>query len=198
MSGCSGPFVAEAPGELPTPGPGQTVAGVSLPSGGQGPGGPRYWISHAPADDAANLWRELALAFADTGLWPVLSDFPSELSFDAFGVSIPDELDAASLLSRSWTEGSGFDDGVVAAFGESFPGLAAHQSTCVHPIAESIADVIAALDAWISFEFDPGEVTAILRSWEERFGIYPMSMDWDALALGIERPPKPGADMDRF
>jgi hypothetical protein len=23
-------------------------------------------------------------------------------------------------------------------------------------------------------------------------------MNWDSLAVGIERPPKPGADMDRF
>ena len=213
-SGCAGPFLAKAPGEIPTPGPDQTLAGVELPAGGRGPNG-TYWVSHEPVDDPGGLWGDLAERFDDTGLWPVLSDFPSQLMLDPYAEwEDPADLDAAAVLADLW-QLMGIDDTVADVVGGGFPGLADPQSVCVTSVVDSglfdlpldshlllvpvvrPADVIDHLGTWIGFATPP-EMSAVFRSWEDRFGMYLLVMEQSYLVMGIERPPKDRASRERF
>jgi hypothetical protein len=213
-AGCSGPFLAKAPGELPSPGPGRTLLGVELPAGGRGPNG-EYWVSHEPVDDPQRLWVGLAERFGETGLWPVLSDFPSQLLLDPYAEwEDPSTLDAEVVLGDLWRL-MGIDDDVAEVVGGGFPGLADRQPVCVHNIAESRlfdlpleshlllvpvtrpADVVHRLGSWIGFA-TPSEMSAVFRSWEDRFGMFLLVMEGSYLIMGIERPPKDPASRERF
>lgn len=213
-AGCSGPFLAKSPGELPPPGPGRMLAGVELPAGGRGPFG-EYWVSHEPIDDPWQMWSDLVAGFDDTGLWPVLSEFPSELILDPYAEwEDPSSLEADAVLAELW-QLMGIDDDVAEVVGGSFPGLANTQSVCVNDIVESRpsdlpvesylllvpvsrpADVVHHLGSWIGFA-TPSEMSAVFRSWEDRFGMYLVVIEGSYLVMGIERPPKDRDSRERF
>ncbi len=43
---------------------------------------------------------------------------------------------------------------------------------------------------------DMGQLSAVLRSWEDRFGAYVVAVGFDVLELGVERPPQTITDAE--
>jgi hypothetical protein len=188
-------FSADA-GKLPaadTP----SLAGITLPPGRivhAGPGGRLHvaWISAAilPAEHLTDLIRRLAAAFAHTGLWPLR----------AVGLHDDD-------LDRPW--GHGELEGPVgeiphvsplrvAAPATSGPELAAEELTVdagalLLVPAGRPADVVAALGWWGATNHDRSgaEISAVLRSWEERFGAVLVSLGFDTMVVEVPRRPGP-------
>jgi hypothetical protein len=110
---------------------------------------------------------------------------------------VPDERDSKTALE------------VIAPFGREFPGLAAaSESTRVANASRAVArdlegrlglvavtrpaDALSVL-GWLgptnAFS-DMSMLSAVLRSWESRFGAYLVGVGFDTLTLGVERPPE--------
>ncbi len=218
-----GIYVAAAPGRLPTD-RAPVVAGVDLPSGhvlrpepeeGFRGEAPVLWISDSPVKNVTELWKQLADAFTDTGLWPLILD--SRYGID----TMPDYLmdvarsvgaDPFSLLRRWWHESSGieddeFDEEAFSPFGRKFPGLAARSPGRRPP---SIDPFVGGLDGhlglvaverpartletigWmgpVNYDINPTEQSAILDTWEDRFDAYLVGLGTDTITLVVARPP---------
>lgn len=121
--------------------------------------------------------------------------------------------DAADVL-ESWWLGPCCDGTCLTPFGAEFPGLARKSPAKSDPLAEAgntgsqlvakgrnrlgivevdrPADVPAAL-GWQGMLPTSGRaelVSAVLRSWEDRFGAVLLSLGFDALSLSVAAPPK--------
>jgi hypothetical protein len=100
-----------------------------------------------------------------------------------------------------------------APFGQHFPGLVLAESDRVADVlgddwwpsggwrlprrlglvsVSRPADLIGAI-GWngVKEHDDAAEVTAVLRSWEERFGAYVFQLSFDLVEFAVERPPQP-------
>ncbi len=184
---------------------------------------PRAWLSASPAtpDD----WLTVAAQFPTTGLWPVVVDglngrgadagldrpwFDGE--FDEVGTA--DGIDAADVMRDGWTRLAQERD----EYGEDslgpWPGLAAgspgpaefrapaefgrYESSAgllLVPVTRP-ADVVGAL-GWLGATnyWTAGQVSAVLRSWEDRFGAVPIFMNFDMVYLYVQRPPAEADDV---
>jgi uncharacterized protein DUF4253 len=197
------PFFSRRVGVLPGDGP-ATVAGVRLPRGSRCP---HYWATDAPVPDAIKLARRLAAAFPDTGLWPVLSNLPEDLDHYAIFTSDParaDRLDARAVLLAAWSE--------YLDAPERFPGLAPGSPgarAAADPFgtlarartsesgwvlilvpAHRPADVISMVGS-VATEVMPDEaLTAVVRSWEERFRAVVTTIGPGMLGLSVGAPPR--------
>lgn len=184
---------------------------------------PVGWLSVAPATVAD--WAVIAAEFPATGLWPVLVrglDDESGLDrpwldgeFDRPGSA--DGIDVADFLQEAWARQ---DERAIEYADESIgpwlglaagsPGpaefrvpadLAATTDTSpgllLVPAARP-ADVVGAL-GWLGATnyWAPGEVSAVLRSWEDRFGAVLMHMDFDSIYLVVQRPPTGPDEINR-
>lgn len=211
---CAGPFLAESPGEVPADGP-VTVAGVELPPGRRVADG-RFWITDKPMElssqSSYQVWAELAANFSTTGLWPVLWPSPN---LDRFArlVQPPRQRDAEELLTATWDafmelmeeDGSAF----VAPFGATFPGLTPLQTECRYNAVDRYRDRddggfsrlalvpvkrpadVPMVTQWNDTDFEyAAEVSVVLRSWEDRFGAYLVSLAPGGMDLTVERPPR--------
>jgi hypothetical protein len=129
--------------------------------------------------------------------------------------SNPAEHDAGSVLAEWWgqvvpDEGEEEDAfAPIAPFGREFPGLApASESTRVANASRAVArdlegrlglvavtcpadalSVVGWLGPTNAFS-DMGMLSAVLRSWESRFGAYLVGVGFDTITLGVERPPE--------
>lgn len=148
---------------------------------------------------------------------------PAEAPVDPDGV----EAEAGDLLVGWWNTqfewADEFGEGSVLAtqlapFGREFPPLASAESTCaydalaLHPdrftvprkIALVAVDRPADVPAVIGWNGTnggaegPGEITVVLRSWEDRFGVYLTELAFDAMWLNVERPPTREEDSLRW
>jgi len=202
------PFFAERSGDLPPSGK-PRVGGVQLPAGSRcGP----FWSTDGAVADSVALARRLAGVFPSTGLWPVLWTWPEEAP-DAYvnggpGLARVDSLDAETILRRAWRE---FDSE------GPFPGLAdaepAPDRLDVEPFGDLLdasalderppggrvlmlvpvnrpADVLAVLRPQNTVYFSDDELTAVLRSWEERFGAVVTSISPGSVDLIVGAPPQ--------
>lgn len=178
------------------------------------------WISLEKGTRLGTTWRALAATFGQHGLWPVvLSSLNSddgrpwldgELGFD--DGTPPERLDTAEELAAQWSQVVPLEDGGLAAiapFGRVFPGLAPASSG---PDAlASLVRVVDALDGrlglvpvtrpadvpfavgWsgpVNHYSDMGLLSAVLRSWETRFGAVLVGIGFDTITLAVERPVK--------
>ncbi|HEY1089232.1 MAG TPA: DUF4253 domain-containing protein, partial [Archangium sp.] len=149
------------------------------------------------ASDLAQLWR----AFPKTGLWPVVLQgldegdpqrpwLDGELAPDAEAIASASSFIVANVLAGRWE--SGFVDGP-----EPFPGLAKATGAAADHLdayAQSArgdllglvavhrpADVLARL-GWmgaVNHDLEGDEFTAVLRSWEDRFGAVLVELGFD-------------------
>jgi hypothetical protein len=176
-------------------------------------GRPRYWLSDAPVP--ANLWALLRAEHIHSGLWPVLG--PEEDWYVPRGV-VPaaTEIDAyepAAFLADKWVCQVKYHNGEpLAPFGQAFPGLAQPGELQADPDAH--ADAYA---SWLNSDgearlglvpADCGadalaasgwtgpanyastlQVAAVVRSWEERFGVRVVWFSHDTLGLSVAAPP---------
>ncbi len=162
-----------------------TVAGVHLGFGSRI--GDTGWVTNGPVPSSGEAWARIAEAFPTTGLWPIEVEIsfgpgmplrPEELQ--PTDVSVVDNLVAAEVFERLWSE-TAFAR--VDGWPEAFPGLAtADFAERPAPIGETAydsylllvpvhrpADVPAVL-GWTMPYATSGELSAVLRSWEDRFG----------------------------
>jgi Domain of unknown function (DUF4253) len=214
---------APHPGHVPAE-EAPVVAGVQLPEGLRCPhaASPAYWRSREPVTDPARFTAPLAAAFADTGLWPVLFEWESPPEFNWRGGSVSSQdldIDVEEIMRLEWEQ---TEWGPLPFSG--FPGLAPAQqhdpqAPAGSPFAVSgdyirrepwnapirlvlvpccrPADVVAAV-GWDFSEMPYPVMTAILRSWEDRFGAVPITMDLDNIALSVTRPPQTVEQAERL
>ena len=220
---CAGPFVAAIPGSLPAAGADE-VGGVALPAG-RTMTERVFWMSDEPVTArAGELWADLAERFSDTGLWPVFLASPLPV-VQWLSPNVPSEQtevpEGEAVLRRGWRELVELfaEDPPIAMdpFDSEFPGLAAAQGHYAFDATAVVAqeyvgsylglvavrrpaDVPVAL-GWTGGTLlteDPADVTAVLRSWEDRVGAYLYSIGHEDAFLVVERPPKSGDDLARF
>jgi hypothetical protein len=191
-------------GELPANGR-AAVAGVDL---GEGRSEGTMWRAHSP-NDAIGAWVELAAAFPDTGLWPVLLERGDH---DVGVFEHPEwpaeaERDAEAVLRELWDEV--VVDAELEAMHGPFGGLG-HGRDEVRPAVALVthamegvgglglvavtrpADVPGAL-GWsgaINHTNDTGLLCAVLRSWEERYDAILVGLGFDTMYLGVRRRPE--------
>jgi predicted DNA-binding WGR domain protein len=224
-SGTRGIYSSAAAGRLPAE-IGGSVAGVDLPRGRllrpMQEGGPRgnapvLWVSDAPDRSVADHWRQLARAFSDTGLWPLIVD-PRTVGIDRMGEILMDVphsagADPFQLLRRWWHEASAIDEDefqedAFRPFGRTFPGLAVrtpgdrprsiqlpggdlagHLGIVAVDRPARTLDVIG----WMgpaNYDMNPAEQSAILDTWEDRFDAYLVGLGFDTITLAVGRPPR--------
>ena len=128
-----------------------------------------------------------------------------------------ERVDVAALERRAYrqqvhTLDRGYIGSLAAPYGDTFPGLAPPPTGPTYPTApEDVAkpehgwlalvavtrpaDVVAALGWSGVANYDafshigPSDISAILRSWETRYGAVPVLMSADGLVLGVRHPP---------
>ncbi|MFD5590603.1 DUF4253 domain-containing protein [Streptomyces griseorubiginosus] len=147
------------------------------------PGRMSYPGDHDPEEVLADFWESYAEDELDDGegtageddwSWPGLAEAPSALPAD------PDRR-AAETADALLDEGSWFKD----------PRLA------LVPARRS-ADIPAAI-GWtgpLNHENDVARLCAVLRSWEDRFGIRVIALDFDSLVVSVAAPPTTQEDAE--
>lgn len=202
-------YVEQALARLPRDGP-VTVGGVTLPSGSRRQG---FWSTDAPTRDAVALADRLARAFPKTGLWPMLWDWedtPDSYVYPA-SPATADGIDPRAALDRSWRASHDGNDGIdgidhLASAGAHprFPqapfaqlaaagGLEAENGAAILLVpVRRPADAVAALGTAFSEEVPIEDLTAVARSWEDRFGAVPTKTGPDSLAFSVGAPPSGG------
>jgi hypothetical protein len=168
---------------------------------------------------AAVLWNALAHQFSSTGLWPLLlhglydgSGRPWDSGeLEPATEAHVDALDPREVLEAGWhgwvvpirnpwPRGTG----PLAPFGDEFPGLAPPQpESSVLPMTSTDgiarlglvscrrpADAVA-LAGWLGAinVTGPTQVSAVLRSWEDRFGAVLVGLGFATITLLVNRPP---------
>ncbi|MDF0532219.1 DUF4253 domain-containing protein [Tsukamurella sp. 8F] len=176
------------------------------------------WVSDdiLPVDQLEPLVRKLAAAFPDTGLWPLrargLDDDDLSRPWhdgELDGADPRQGLQALAVLSRpleagddeeEWEEAQSDDPEPALTLADPLPGpdLTADQLEIDHPgglllvpVARP-ADVAAAI-GWagtVNAGLGGGELTAVLRSWEERFGGVLVGLGFDTMTVQIARLPQ--------
>jgi hypothetical protein len=217
----SSPYIRSLTGKLPSS-KNPVVAGIRLPAGHRDRGGLLLWSSDRSVANAVDLAKRLAAAFPRTGLWPVLWpdwDQPAGYMDGTFGVDRIARVNVERFLASRWAVlgRSG------PPYGGSFPGLAhrtarrgaenpfsifaRHQSDtgydpqrfqlllipCRRP-----ADAISVVGFEIQGPAD-GSFSALLRSWEDRFGAYLVMLSPDGSSgFAVASPPRSGPDAHRL
>lgn len=205
------------PGQLPAADT-RELFGVVLPPGRivnseQGAGAPVAWVSSAalPEDRLTELVRALAAVFPQTGLWPLQAlglgnglDRPwADGEMDG-----PDEVipDALAVLTRNADEDD--EGGAVPAVTELSPAqpgpdLRPDQlkveagGLLLVPVSRP-ADVPAALGWWggTNYCMSGADFSAVLRSWEDRFGAVLVSIGFDTMTVQVGRRPQTEEQFD--
>jgi hypothetical protein len=204
------PPPAEAPlrarrlGRLPRDGR-AVVAGVRLPQGSRRHG---YWATNAPAREAVTIADRLARAFPKTGLWPVLwawEETPDDYAVPESPAGA-DDVDVRAALARVWaryrTDGTAFgalahgSAGPVSTPRQPFAqlagagGLEASDGAAVLLVAvRRPADAVAAIGAVQSEVAPVADLTAVARSWEDRFGAVLVALSPTTMTFSVGSPP---------
>ena len=177
------------------------------------------WVTDGRVLDAGRVWQELSDLAAQTGLLPVLSDLGAESFAYHYDVAEVAKLDAGEILAWRWEHKTTSDEdpdadawmvGLHQPFTRQFPGL-------VPPVREQLT-VPATRDAldtvppqfvclaavsrpadfltevgWFTTEAwePPLHLSAVLRSWEDRFGARLLQIGPRAkIRLLVSRPPR--------
>jgi Domain of unknown function (DUF4253) len=148
--------------------------------------------------------------------WGMPGSDRDEVIGDSFDATAIDRLDAAAILAGYWSEDEetfAEDEefrAMLAPFGPNFPGLAAAIAAELDPElmrralyqytrdariglvpARRPADVLARL-GWQGAvnSRETAEITAVLRSWEDRFGARLLEVGFADIRLLVSRPPR--------
>lgn len=214
-------YVARRLGKLPRTGR-PNIAGVQLPFGRRA-NGISVWETSRSAADAVGLASKLAGAFPRTGLWPVLWSFPDEPSSYMDGPDGESEIPGINVqrslrtlwqrYSRQGPPFSGSFDRLARAsqqhrFRNPFSIFASQEQQldpndrgryrlllipCHRP-----ADAIAAVGLELSGLIGDGLISAVLRSWESRFGATVVEFGAGRLVLAVNAPPRDATNASRL
>ncbi|MGZ4616009.1 MAG: DUF4253 domain-containing protein [Actinomycetes bacterium] len=177
------------------------------------------WVTDAAVPDAATAWCALVEQFPATGLWPLLLHSLYDGSGRPWDNGelepVPeagiDALDPRQVLESGWygwlvPVGNPWPPGTgpLAPFGPEFPGLAPSQPPSEEvPVAftdgsahlglvscRRPADAVA-VAGWLGAINVTGaaQVSAVLRSWEDRFGAMVAGLGFATITLLVSRPP---------
>lgn len=185
----------------------------------------RGWLTDEPVEGAEQLWWQLAERFVETGLWPLLTeglggDLDRPWREGELGApAAPSEVDAETLLRELHQQNCEPDgDDAEREEDEVWPGPAG----AVRPESDAVAlpkplglpsttalllvpvtqpaDVLATL-GWlgaVNCDVEPAALSAVLRSWEQRFGAVPVSLGFDSLTVAVSHPPTDRAEVLRL
>jgi hypothetical protein len=198
-------FFARRSGALPRVGA-ATLAGVKLPRGNRLGG---CWCTDESFERARGLASRLAREFHETGLWPLLWSFPEEPTGYMSGLGDLEwieSVDASAVLEAEWDAHRPPPEW-VRPLGTSWPGLAApaewDRTATFDPFdaldrneparlllapCNRPADALTAL-GFGGVEQQSEQISAILRSWEERFGAAVVFLAPGCTVLAVEAPP---------
>lgn len=160
---------------------------------GGGQGGPQDWElmpadasypgDHDPEEILTEFWEEYA---AQDEAWPGLA--PATVGTDA-------GTDAGTDTGTDTGTGTGMQqaDVLAAQLADSFltPGSSLKEPRLALVPARRSADVPAAI-GWsgpANYESDTARLCAVLRSWEDRFGIRVLALTFNQLVLSVAAPP---------
>jgi Domain of unknown function (DUF4253) len=177
---------------------------------------PVCWITDEPV--SVGLWSHLRAEHFRSGLWPLLV-FHGTGSFGWYAEdeSSIARLDPATLMSQWWAGAvrlTTFDRRILAvAKPEEWPGLAPPGTPRIDPelLADETAEGMVAgeparialvptarsadsigLVGWTGTDYEPyspGALSAVLRTWEERFGARVIGVDSGTLWVSVAAPP---------
>lgn len=154
--------------------------------------------------DLERLWEELVLSFSDNGLWPVgvaADDIDDIVSGEYF--ASPEEVttNAAAFLREN---NPSLTDLAAPLFDGTSPSIVPLPTEpgggilvvpCTRP-----ADVPATL-GWLgpcNYDYDGSDISAVLRSWEERFGAVVMTLGPATLTLQVPNTPTEEAEQEKL
>jgi hypothetical protein len=170
-----------------------------------------FWISDAPA--TGRLWALLHAQHSTSGLWPVLLE-DSTQPWSA-GQIAPEptadigQYDAAAFMAEVWADWM-HPPVDITPFGRYSPGLAPagvpaeDPGTAAERYATSLtgrplglvpaergADALAAIGWQGARHHNPwtAPLAAVVRSWEDRFGVRVVGIGFDTLDLSVAAPP---------
>lgn len=176
---------------------------------------PAFWISYDPAP--TGLWAQLREQSHLTGLWPVLVNDDEPWWHDVAApeaVSYIDQHDPTEFMAeiwRRWVDRANGNVDLLAPFGEHCPGLTASGAKARDP--EAVADWHASMiepespflalvpvyrgaDAITAMGWEGAlghsetvPLSAMVRTWEERFGARLVRVGRNSLTLSIAGPP---------
>ena len=191
---------------------GAELAGVQLPLGRRYPRGlpAAYWGSVDPVPGAELIAAELASVFSETGIWPLLwrfDDYPDAYMGGHGDLEAIDGIDVEGVLRELWSRHPwppGSTEPLTA-----FPGLApaaSDRTRGANPFAAPVGEP-AGTDAWLLLVpcnrpadaittlggvggvIDPPVISAVLRSWEERFSATAYELAPDLVILSVAAAP---------
>ncbi|UFR03043.1 DUF4253 domain-containing protein [Streptomyces sp. Go40/10] len=143
---------------------------------------------------------------------------PEEWELSPGLMSYPGDHDAEEVLAEYWEEETGEEEEGLEPFGSVWPGLAGACSLAADPDSRAarVADVltdgtrpwpkeprlalvparrsadIPAVIGWpgpLNYDSDVARLCAVLRSWEDRFGIRVTALGYDTLVVSVAAPP---------
>lgn len=181
---------------------------------------PLLW--HAEQSASPGNWTALGVPAGRAGLLPVLVDLggsqggPEEWELMPDEVSYPGDHDAEDVLTELWEEYAAEDD--------EWPGLTEGAALAADPDtrAAEVADTLAQGRSWfkephlalvparrsadipaaigwtgpLNYVNDVARLCAVLRSWEDRFGIRVVGIGFDRLVLSVAAPPASRAEAE--
>lgn len=176
---------------------------------------PLLW--HAEYAASSGAWSALGVRAARAGLLPVLIEVggsqggPGEWELLPGEMSYPGDHDAEEVLADFWESYADPGDGSWPGLAEAPSTLPADPDTRAAETADALldegswfkdprlalvparrsADIPAAI-GWpgpLNHENDVARLCAVLRSWEDRFGIRVIALDFDQLTLSVAAPP---------
>ncbi len=175
---------------------------------------PSFWLSDDPVP--AGLWSRLRAEHHRSGLWPVLlEDGMQPWSAGQIAPDSPAEIDhftAEGFMAEAWADLAGDYEAELTPFGTECPGLAEPGTPVADPgmVADWYADVIAermtplglaaaarSADALVAIGWQGAlhhnewtvPLAAVLRSWEERFGVRLVALGFNTMELSVAAPP---------
>jgi hypothetical protein len=204
------PFFAPRSGDMPRKGRPE-LSGVTLPPGRRYPRGyaAAYWCTNEPVPNLQALAEYLAAAFPETGLWPLawrFDDDPDAYLGGHGDLDAIDTVDVAAALRQLWDRTS--PDPAASEPLTAFTGLAPASPTptrVVNPFGSDDgvgadparlllvpcnrpADAITVLGG-LATETDAPLISAVLRSWEERFAAVATAVIPSGAHLSVAAPP---------
>ena len=177
---------------------------------------PAFWVSDEPAP--IGTWADLRAEHHTSGLWPVLLDDSTQpWSAGQIAPEPAAEIagyDAAAFMAEVWADRVGADDDLddLSPYGRHCPGLAPPGEQLADPgitadryarllegrgvplglaAAERGADILTVM-GWqgaINHNLWIAPLSAVLRGWEDRFGVRVVGVGFNTLDLSVAAPP---------